>query len=436
MSKPFLNSRDYPERTHELLEMVRLLESKHHLETNLALISDLQTQDGTPFDKLVRYAIAQDTDNTRQTALAQTHHKFALLGMGLSWLAFVLGAVASFGFLESEWLNFFYLLIALLGWHTVSLILWLIGQGRSFGSPLVAGAIESFLNKAPTLSKNPINEVAWQVFTQTTNPKRAWLVGKLVHRTWIFSLLGSVLALFLLFLSKSYAFVWESTLLSQSHIHTIVKVIGIVPSWFGFDLSTDVSNQNLLPDPAKLAILLMLAIVLYGIVPRLLAYLYCHLRAKRVQFHIDGNLYYYENLIRQFKKQIVNPDDYIAPTAKPAQAKVSTAQKLILTFERTPADPFWYQFGAGANVVDFGVLDTADDFARLENSLQNNALSLYVGIDTQILPDRGVVRKFEKLLALAKQGMVVELLGTPNAHHHTLWQEVLVKYGIDEVRYR
>lgn len=435
MSKPFLNSSDYPERTHELLEVVRLLENKHHLNTNTTLIFELQTQDGTPFDKLVRYAIAQDTSNTLQTTLTQTHHKFALLGVGLSWLAFVLGAVASFGFLQSEWLNFFYLLIASLGWHTVSLILWLIGQGRSFGSPLVAGAIESFLNKAPTLSKNPINEVAWQVFAQTTTPKRAWLIGKLVHRAWIFSLLGSVVALFLLFLSKSYAFVWESTLLSQSHIHTIVQIIGIVPSWFGLDLSADLSNQQLLPDPAKLATLLMLAIVLYGIVPRLLAYLYCHLRASRVRFHIDGNLYYYENLIRQFKKQIVNPDDYIAPTAKPAQAKVSTAQKLALTFERTPADPFWYQFGAGANVLDFGVLDNTDDFIRLEQELQVSPLSLYVGIDTQILPDRGVVRKFEKLLALAKHGMVVELLGEPNTHHST-WQEVLIKYGIDEVRYR
>lgn len=425
------NSHQYPEGTHEHLEMVRLLNGTLSTKDNNALIHRLQTQDGTPFDKLVRYAIAQDENKAFQTALNQAYQNFSLLGIGLSWAAFVLGAITSLGVLQSEWLNFFYVLIALLGWHTISLMLWLIGQGRSFGSPLVAGAIDGVLHKAPTLSKNPINKTAWQILAQSTAPKRRWLIGKLVHQTWAFSLLGSVVSLFLLFLSKRYDFVWESTLLSSSHMHTIIQVIGVVPSWLGFDLPTDT------PSPKSLAVLLMLAIVVYGIVPRLIAYAYCHLQANRIAFCIDGTLHYYENLLRQFANQIVSPDDYVAPITKPNAIKPNTNAKVVLSFERTPNDPLWYQLGAGLTVVNFGVLDNTQDFERLRILLQEKPLSLYVGIDTRILPDRGVLRKFEKLIALANHGLAVELFTThgDTQSHKLAWQKALTNYGIEKVYY-
>lgn len=439
MSKPIYNSQEHSEHTHELLEVIRLLERQHHSfgrDTD-EMTAHAQKTDGTPFDKLVQRAQLIDHDHALQDTLAKQHRHFALLGVGLSWVSFVLGAVASFGFLQGQWVNFFYLLLALLGWHSISLLLWLIGGGQKFGAPLIAGAVANVLDTDRLQITNtqdaPANpsRIAKLVFLGSLNQKRRWVIGKLVHRAWIFSLLGSVSALFLLFLSKSYVFVWESTLLGKSHIDTIVQIIGIVPSWFGFDLP----NQDTLLDPTKLAILLMLSIVLYGIVPRLIAYLYCHWQASRTRFHIDRTIYYYEHLLRQFNQQITDADDYVAPVAQPAQAKLSTEQKIVLSFEWLPEDPFWYQFGAGANVLDFGGLDDDNDFMRLSELLNSTPLSLYVGIDNRILPDRGVVRKFEKLLALAKHGMVVELIGKPNTHHYALWQEILVKYRIDEVRY-
>lgn len=131
-------------RTVELLELVRLLEHKDHFDK--ALLQDItdtaKKTTGTPLDKLVYRATLLDGHYKLAIALQQVHKSITLLVRIWAWGHFMLGITLVFGLLALPVINFFYLFIALLGWHTLSLILWLVTTYQN--KPSVIGSMVTF----------------------------------------------------------------------------------------------------------------------------------------------------------------------------------------------------------------------------------------------------------------------------------------------------
>ena len=77
----------------------------------------------------------------------------------------------------------------------------------------------------------------------------------------------------------------------------------------------------------------------------------------------------------------------------------------------------WWQASLGdpdaSEVENFGIIDDRDDMARLSDYLDNHPVQVLLGIHTQALPDRGTLRKLDRIATHAKHGLIVQLLDVP-----------------------
>lgn len=414
--------------THKYIDLVRRLEQQEYI---FAIDPKTATETakhhtGSFLEKLAyRASLLDDAHQLRQT-LKRIQTGILWLGKAYALLYFLLGFVGVFGLLSSQIVNFFYVLIGLLGWHTITL-LWGVYQLYAPSSHTV---IYALLDKITP--KELVARTAFTIELEVFQLNDTYKIATVIHRAWLLGLFGSVLALLTLFLFKSYTFTWESTLLTHTHFAQIIHALAIIPDTLGIPMPSQSSLIQGTPPPTRLAILMIISVILYGMLPRALVYGYCLWRG-RSSFKIDTNLYYYEHLFRQFNQHIINQDDFVPTPAKPVQATVSTRTKIVATLERKAPEEFWYQFGAGFDVKDVGVLDTKDDMATALTLANTFNAQLYLGIDSHALPDRGLLRKFDGLCQQAPCGIVVELLGAGD--HLDAWRQVLIDRHIQEVRY-
>ena len=413
--------------THKHLELVRRLESQSFIFATDPKVATAtaQKQTGTPFEKLVTRAKLIDSDNKLQLALKKGNFLFKTATKLYSGLYFILGFVGVFGLLNTQIVSFFYVLIGLLGWHSLTLLLWLIGLRKQTSY----SAIYLLLDKLSP--KNTAEKHAFDIYLNEFKQQDTWRIGLIIHRAWLFGLLGSLLALLLLFLFKRYGFIWESTLLLDSHFERMLDILATVPSFIGIKAPHSIYplTQNI---ATELAILIMTSVIIYGMLPRFLAYLYCLFKAKAT-FSIDKNLFYYQNLLKQFNTQIIDADDFLADEIRvPTKAQVSTGIKVVGTLEYH-ADNDWYHAGAGTYIKDAGRIDDHDDISHTIALANNNQAQLYLGVSPKLLPDRGVLRKFDTLLHGVHYGVVVEFIG--DGDHLQAWQQALVARGVSQVQH-
>lgn len=410
---------------HYYLELIRRLEKAQYFDQNTLdnATATAKNSEGTGLDKLLIRADVLDDEGQIWQSLINAQSMLTGLEK-LSMMAyFVLGLVGGFGLLASQVVNFFYLLIALLGWHSFSLIFWCI-RPKTHLTGIISLLVDKFWQKQT--KDGSLEAYAYEVLYHAQKPILPWRLAKLQHKNWLCGLFGNSLALLTLFLFKNYQFFWESTILPHDIFVKMVKVIGFVPSVLGFD-SSQINAHTL-------AWLVLISLILYAIIPRALAYLYTLFKCRQFSFEIDNNLYYYENLLYKFNQLVIDQDDYTAPNIKPAQAVISKDKKTVASLERPINEPFWFQYGAGANVLDIGVIDEKADFDRLQHTVSTTESQVYLGIDKAILPDRGVLRKLETIAHIACFGLVVELVG--DGDYGKEWQEVLAVRQISEVRYK
>ena len=116
----------------------------------------------------------------------------------------------------------------------------------------------------------------------------------------------------------------------------------------------------------------------------------------------------------------------------PTKARVSTGIKVVGTLEHTAQDN-WYWSGAGSHIKNIGMIDDQADLDNAIHLANTTKAQLYLGISPKLLPDRGVLRKFDTLLHGVHYGLVVEFIG--EGDHHQSWQQALVARGVPEVRH-
>ena len=410
----------------QLTELVRKLETNNHVfATDPLLITErLQDEQATPLQKTHRRAERIDSNR----ALAGTLNKIdgrikgIILIMSILWC--VSGFLGLFALLQSNVVNFFYVLVCLLGFHTLMLVGWLIFTviNRGSQSPSI---ITSFISpKTLIRGKDDVTQAAVELYDeQLQHTGVRWYLSRFSHQLWLATLTGMLFAIIFLLIVRQYSFSWESTLLSDQALMTLTHWLGWLPSMVGFNVpdADAVVQSRLVTDVMPLSIarqwasLLVGSLLMYGIVPRAIAWAFCAVMFNRKKMKLDLSLPYYQKIISFWQRKVVDEDDFVEKVQPVApKAKVTQGNKLVALLEYKHPNPTWYHTAGEAFITqppeDFGVLDDREDMDRMLEYLATHDVQVLLGIHGKALPDRGTMRKLDKLATHAKQGVIVQLL--------------------------
>lgn len=414
----------------QLTELVRELETNRHIfaADPLLVTEKLQSEPGTVLQKLHRRAERIDSNGKLASTLNKIDGRIKgiILLMSIIWC--VSGFLGLFTLLQANVVNFFYVLVCLLGFHSLMLLGWLlftlINQGSQ--SPSV---ITSFISpKALIRGKDDVTQAAVALYDrQLQHTGMRWYLSTFSHQLWLATLTGMLLAIIFLLIVRQYSFSWESTILSNETLMTLTQWLGWLPSMVGFSVPDNeaIVQSRLVKDAMPLSIarqwasLLIGSLLMYGIVPRAIAWAFCALMFRRKKMRLDIQLPYYQKIINFWQRQVVDEDDFVEKVRPVAPvATISTGKKLVILLEYTHHDSQWYQAAAGDQIENFGILDDRDDMERLLNYLDQHEVQVLMGIHSKALPDRGTMRKLDKIAAHAKHGLIVQLLEDHQQDNH------------------
>ncbi|WP_201628399.1 DUF2868 domain-containing protein [Psychrobacter maritimus] len=413
----------------QLTELVRTLETQQHVfATDPLLITEkLQGEDGKPIQKLHRRASRIDSNGALARVLGKIDGRIKSIMVVMSVVWCISGFLGLFTLLQTNVVNFFYVLVCLLGFHTVMLLGWLvmtlINQGKQSSNWFANFVSPSYLIRG----KDDVTKAAVDLYErQLQHSGMRWYLGRFSHQLWLATLTGMLLAIVFLLIVRQYSFSWESTLLSDQALITLTQILGWLPSMVGFGVpdSTAIVQSRLVTDAMPLSVarqwagLLVGSLLMYGIVPRAIAWAFCALMFRRKKMRLDIKQPYYQKILNFWQRHVVDADDFKeAPAPIAPKAMVSTGKKLVALLEYPSEQDSWWLEGLDANIndnseiEDFGIVDDRDDMDRLTSYLDKHPVQVLLGIHSKALPDRGTLRKLDRIAEHATDGLIVQLLG-------------------------
>ena len=412
----------------QLTELVRTLETQQHVfATDPLLITEkLQSEEGKSIQKLHRRASRIDSNGALARVLGKIDGRIKGIMVVMSVVWCISGFLGLFTLLQADVVNFFYVLVCLLGFHTLMLVGWLvmalINQGKQSSNWFASFVSPSYLIRG----KDDVTKAAVDLYErQLQHSGMRWYLGRFSHQLWLATLTGMLFAIIFLLIVRQYSFSWESTLLSDQTLITLTQILGWLPSMVGFGVpdSTAIIQSRLVTDAMPLSVarqwagLLVGSLLMYGIVPRAIAWSFCALMFRRKKMRLDIKLPYYQKILNFWQRHVVDADDFKeAPAPIAPKATVSAGKKLVALLEYPSAQDNWWQKGIDSNINDnskienFGIVDDRDDMARLQRYLESHPVQVLLGIHSKALPDRGTLRKLDQIATHAKDGLIVQLL--------------------------
>lgn len=422
----------------QLTELVRALETQQHVFTTdpLLVTEKMQAEDGKPLQKLHRRASRIDSNGNLARVLGKIDGRIKGIMVIMSIVWCVSGFLGLFTLLQSNVVNFFYVLVCLLGFHTIMLGGWLvmtlINQGRQSPSWFANFVSPSYLIRG----KDDVTKAAVDLYElQLQHSGMRWYLGRFSHQLWLATLTGMMFAIIFLLIVRQYSFSWESTLLSDQALIGLTNVLGWLPSMVGFDVpdSAAIVQSRLVTEAMPLSVarqwasLLIGSLLMYGIVPRAIAWAFCALMFRRKKMRLDIKLPYYQKILNFWQRQVVDADDFKeAPAPVAPRATVSAGKKLVALLEYPSEQDNWWQVGIDApdndinDIENFGIVDDRDDMDRLTTYLEQHPVQVLLGIHSQALPDRGTLRKLDHIANAAKHGLIVQLLNNESTDTDTI----------------
>lgn len=422
----------------QLTELVRTLETQQHVfATDPLLITEkLQSEDGKPIQKLHRRASRIDSNGALARVLGKIDGRIKGIVLVMSVVWCISGFLGLFTLLQTNVVNFFYVLVCLLGFHTIMLLGWLvmtlINQGKQSSNWFASFVSPSYLIRG----KDDVTKAAVDLYErQLQHSGMRWYLGRFSHQLWLATLTGMLLAIIFLLIVRQYSFSWESTLLSDQALITLTQVLGWLPSMVGFTVpdSAAIVQSRLVTDAMPLSMarqwagLLVGSLLMYGIVPRAVAWAFCALMFRRKKMRLDIKQPYYQKILNFWQRHVVDEDDFrAAPAPIAPKATLSTGKKMVALLEYPSKQDNWWQLGLDDSqnaVEDFGILDDRDDMDRLTTYLDSHPVQVLLGIHSKALPDRGTLRKLDRIAEHAADGLIVQLLSDANTANTNLQEQ-------------
>lgn len=371
-------------------------------------------------------------ENTLNEALQQPHKQFVRARWICLLVAVILGGLAaSQAVSESSTLNIYWLLAVLLGFNTISLLLWLSGitlNLQSLSSGIVA-QLASWLpyrhKKDPAIAS--LASHAWWESCLTGNVGK-WRISVLTHQFWLAYLSAGLVLLILLMLAKQYNFIWGTTLLPDSTLPRLTQMLGAPLEALGLKIPDDpqtvasrigASKQDAETRTAWAAFLIGTLLV-YGIFPRLvmLGLSWIMQKWSEHRFKLDLYLPYYIELrqrlmARAAKAEVIDADPQAgmkpAEVARPPENVAIPANAQALGIELDAATPWPESMTCRLNIVD---QESHDEAVALIKGLSG---PLLLGVAAHRLPDRGVQRLIKELVDSSSGKPWLILLSKPSA---------------------
>ncbi len=385
--------------THQLTELVRLLEQRGHLFPTdpAAITAQLRQVDGNVSDKLHRRATLIDRNHALADRLQQHHHHRQWLFYAALAIWAVLGFVSTYGLMQQSAVNFFVLLIGVLGVNTIMLIIWLANIILRRPSYYPISSLFQLIGRNDT-----VHQAMMQLEHEPNfRPYTTWRQNVVTHQLALSGLLGMFIAALLLLLVRQYRFTWESTLLSHETFTRLIQLLAWLPEKLGFDVPNTaavLASRNQLDEvnAAAWGGLLLGSLLCYGIVPRLIAWAISAWQTKRHPPQLNLNLPYYQNITQKWQRRIVDNDSDYTPDpirVSPPVPSQTANQYWAIAIDIAPPQPQWYQHQLGHEWLDYGVIASRDEWAELAKRATGQSVQLLVAIRAAQTPDRGTIRR-------------------------------------------
>ena len=340
------------------------------------------------------------------------------------------GLAASQAVSESSILNIYWLLVVLLGFNTISLLLWICGiifnlQSLSNGIVAQLACWLPYRRKTePTVAS--LASLAWWE-SCLTGLVGKWRISVMTHQFWFAYLVTGLILLILLMLAKQYNFIWGTTLLPDSALPRLTQILGTPLEAIGLKIPDDsqaidsrigAGHQDADTRTAWASFLIG-SVLFYGILPRLLVFGFSlmMLKCSERRFRLDLYLPYYIELRQQLmaratRSEIIDadPNAGLNPTevVHPPENIAIPANALALGIELDAATQWPESIHCRLNIID---QDTHDDAIVL---MKNFNGPLLLGVAAHRLPDRGVQRLIKDLVGNSRVKPWLILLNKPS----------------------
>ena len=279
-----------PFQSRWLAELVRRHEEHHGALDDARIHADARAAAPDFEDRLLHRADALGAREGWREAILRWQARARVLLLAAAVLALVLGFGAAAGVLGdgTRPVNVVWTLGGLLGVHLFSLLLWLVTlalQGGARGGFQHGGvlgrawlALTGFLDRSKAAADLPLALGG----LLGRGRLAAWGVGAANHALWCAALLGATLGVLALLATRRYGFVWETTILPADTFVALSAALGALPGMLGFpvpDAATVAASGDapMLDEAGRRAWAgwLVGAVVVYGVLPRLVLALLC-----------------------------------------------------------------------------------------------------------------------------------------------------------------
>lgn len=333
--------------------------------------------------------------------------------------AILAGAGAAVGALGDggRQVNILLALTALLGLNMLTLFFWL-------ASFLVKGAGgawlgESWLWLTRKLARGPDAALVPRALVEIlgrTHSLRS-VLGSVSNALWAIALCAMLLAMLALLSARRYSFNWETTLLAPDVFVSVTQVLGWLPAQLGFSIPDEAivrasGSLQALPEPAQAlwSSWLLGCVVVYGLLPRVIALFVCLAAARRRLgvMRLDTGLPGYAELRDRLTPVSEHAGvDAPAPAPQPSRMalQASTGKALdrpVLVGIELPPDLAWPPGALSPEVADLGIVDGRAERNALLDRLQGHAPArLLLVCDGHQTPDRGTTAWLADLAGFA-----------------------------------
>jgi len=319
-------------------------------------------------------------------------------------------AVAALGD-GSRPVNVIWTLGGLLGFNLLSLLLWLAGSSLGRVSGRVTDSAGGVFGRlwwwaSRRLASGETAALAAQAGIGLLRRARllVWWLGSISHAMWLGILLGVLGGMLLALSLRRYGFIWETTILPAGVFVDFVTLLGWLPARLGFPV----------PDAAMIrasgaaaggtseaaaiawAAWLIGCVTVYGILPRLILYIFCVIRLKRGErrVRLDMSLPEYAALIARVTPASVPlgvsdaAPEQLMQSHLQAGHVISDGGAMILAIELRPE--LCWPPALPTGVIDGGMIDSREQRRQALTRLSARPPArLLLACDSRLSPDRG-----------------------------------------------
>ena len=259
-----------------LLRAVQRLEPDGQALDDVVALREAHAEFQTPGDRLIARAAVLAREQGLTQALAHWRARLPWLAVGAALLVGLL----SYGLVNAvvghdRQINAVAALLAVLGPHGLSLLLWLIGLMAGGNASGISGYAAQALSKGMGPSR-----VVLAATLDVLGRQRGlgvWAFGVLNHAIWSLALLLTLAGLGFAFSFLAYRLTWETTILAPGFFATFARLSGWLPGLLGFP-TPDVAGS----DNKGWALWLMGCTLVYGVAVRLVFLALSALRTRQL----------------------------------------------------------------------------------------------------------------------------------------------------------